>query len=147
MKESTGLEKFITVQTNSISSWQGGTSYHLTSSLTNIVQLSLLENIFPMEGKTGIFKGCGCHLKLHERWASVCLLLGKELVVDVLMIVKPAYEKWTVFVHQIPSRELQPLEISQTCHSRFVSLFQLFLIYENKIPAKQGIKLENLILK
>lgn len=136
MKESAGLEKFITVQTSSSNSWQGGTNYHLTSSLTNIVQLSLLENIFPMEGKTGIFKGCGSHLKLQERWASVCLLLGKELVVDVLKVIKPAYEKWTVFVHQVPSRELQPLETSQTCHSRFVSLFQLFLIYENKIPAK-----------
>lgn len=84
MKEFSGLGKLITVQIGrSISRWQGGTSYHITSSLTNIAQLCLLENIFPMGRKTGIFKGCGSHLKLQERWASVCLLLGKELLVDV----------------------------------------------------------------
>lgn len=157
MKEFSGLGKFITVQIGrSTSRWQGGTSYHITSSLTNIAQLCLLENIFPMGRKTGIFKGCGSHLKLQERWASVCLLLGKELLVDVFKFTSHLCSNgcktciWRVnvfFVHLVPNREFQPLETSQTCHSRFVSLFQLLLIYDNKIPAKWDIKLDNVISK
>lgn len=42
-------------------------SQYLLSPLTKTVQLCLLENIFPMERNTWIFKGCGTHLKLKGR--------------------------------------------------------------------------------
>lgn len=69
MKKSSGLGNFITVQVGSVLV----ASYHLTFSLNS----GLLENIFPMGKKTGIFKVYGDHLKTARKM-SFCVLAARE---------------------------------------------------------------------